>query len=73
MTELFFWRLSPQAQRVFITADLFGEGGKSFNAEFAALILDAASELLYRDWHGFECRDHLRKLAEELNNYANSQ
>jgi hypothetical protein len=73
MTELFFWRLSPQAQRVFITADLFGEGGKSFNAEFAALILDTASELLYHDWHGFECRDHLRKLAEELNNYANSQ
>ena len=38
-----------------------------------AHILDAASELLYRDWHGFECRDHLRKLAEELNNYANPQ
>ena len=66
-------QLSTEAQRVFITADLFGQGGKSFNAEFAAHILDAASELLYRDWHGFECRDHLRKLAEELNNYANPQ
>jgi len=66
-------QLSPEAQKVFITADLFGQGGKSFNAELAAHILNSASELLYRDWHGFECRDHLRKLAEELNNYANPQ
>lgn len=36
--------LSPKAQAIFETADLFGEGGKSFNAEFAAIILRSVVE-----------------------------
>ena len=31
--------LSPAAELIFTVADLFGEGGKSFNASFAACIL----------------------------------
>lgn len=33
--------LSPAAEVVFTVADLFGEGGKSFNASFAATILQS--------------------------------
>ena len=38
-TEMETQQLSTAAEVVFTVADLFGEGGKSFNASFAATIL----------------------------------
>lgn len=38
--------MSLGAKRIFTTADLFGGGGKSYNAEFAARILYAAANHL---------------------------
>lgn len=39
VSEMETQKLSPAAEVVFTVADLFGEGGKSFNASFAATIL----------------------------------
>ena len=58
--------MSPEAQKVFHTADLFGCGGKVENANFAALILRSVAETIYHDWDGWECVDHLQALANEL-------
>lgn len=36
--------LSPSAKTMFVVADLFGDGGKSYNASFAATILRSLTE-----------------------------
>jgi hypothetical protein len=38
--------MSPEAKAIFVTADLFGNGGKWYNAEFAAAILRSTANML---------------------------
>ena len=64
--------MSPAAQKVFTTADLFGCGGKVENANFAAMIIRSVAETIYHDWNGFECVNHLQELANELQDTSRS-
>jgi hypothetical protein len=64
--------MSPEAQKVFAAADLFGDGGKVSNANFAALILRSVAETIYHDWDGWECVGHLNALANELHTPSES-
>ena len=62
--------LSPEAQTIFTVADLFGDGGKRYNAEFAATILRSAAGVLRNAYANEEYPDHpddfLFGLADEL-------
>ena len=62
--------ISPEAQTIFAAADLFGDGGKRYNAEFAALILRSAAEVLSNAYANELYPDHpddfLRDIAAEL-------
>jgi hypothetical protein len=62
--------MSPEAQAIFVAADLFGEGGKRYNAEFAAIILRSAARLLREAYANEEYVDHaddfLFGIANEL-------
>jgi len=47
--------MSPEAQAIFGTADLFGNGGKRYNSEFAAVILRAvADQVVPKEWPTIE-------------------
>jgi hypothetical protein len=50
--------MSPEAKRISESADLFGEGGKRHNAEFAAVILRSAAEVLRNAYANEEYPDH---------------
>ena len=62
--------MSPEAQTVFATADLFGEGGKRYNAEFAAIVLRSAARVLREAYAKEQYPDHpddfLFDIANEL-------
>lgn len=62
--------MSPEARAIFYSADLFGEGGKRYNAEFAAIILRSAAELLRNAYANEEyidpADDFLFDIANEL-------
>lgn len=59
-------RMSEDAKRIFVVADLFGDGGKAYNADFAAQIIIAMCSVIYHDWDGWEVVAHLRAIAAEL-------
>lgn len=58
--------MSEDAKRIFAAADLFGDGGKAYNADFAARIIDEVCSMIYHDWDGWEVVDHFRAIAKEL-------
>ena len=62
--------MSPDAKAIFVSADLFGDGGKRYNAEFAAVILRSAAELLRNAYANEQYPDHpdnfLFDIANEL-------
>ena len=62
--------MSPKAKTIFATADLFGEGGKRYNAEFAAIILRSAAGILREAYANEQYPDHpddfLFDIANEL-------
>jgi hypothetical protein len=58
--------MSEDAKRIFVTADLFGDGGKTYNAAFAAEIINAMCNMICHDWNGWEVVAHFRTIAAEL-------
>lgn len=59
-------KLSEDAYSVFITADLFGDGGKVYNAGFAAQILETAAHIISSQ----EDRNKLTSISNELRSLA---
>lgn len=69
--------MSPKAQTIFVTADLFGDGGKRYNAEFAALILRSTAYMLQNAYANEQDLGHpsdlLLDIADELSPPTNQE
>jgi hypothetical protein len=80
-TMVNYENMSHEAKVVFVTADLFGDGGKEYNASFAAIILRTITDLIvpehrenhpntlderYRKISAFNLRNQLLAIAAEL-------